>query len=338
MVRSSLSTQTGDGLKRLAGFEKPSLPSARNAGLIYQKGRCASSLLSRSESGRHLILASADTILYNVQVSQPVRDLDSKGHFVRAVTLLAMSKENQMRHLLCLILCFSLLACQAQTEEKPVAVSPEKAQSQPTGAAAAPAEGNSETAPVPPAPPLKEDFQGRPQMSLFPRVGAYRPELADEQELQIWSTFIDHLVRTSGPLKPGGEDDPNIAFSFRAIKGIDSIGYFSPIAVEPGTEYRVSADLTTDLAEGASAGIGILEFNEFKWIGEQYPESLATVTQTGTQQLAKLTGQHTGEHLSTNVTTGRQTRMIHLLFFRDGTHDRNPVIIDNLEITPVASN
>ncbi len=49
----------------------------------------------------------------------------------------------------------------------------------------------------PPAPPIFEDFEGMPQLSLFPRAGDYRPEDGDEK-LPYWATFIDHLRRTSG--------------------------------------------------------------------------------------------------------------------------------------------
>ena len=190
---------------------------------------------------------------------------------------------------------------------------------------------------MPPTPPIFEDFQGAPQLSLFPRAGAYRPANDDEQGLQFWNTYIDHLMRTSGPTKTGGEADNNIAFGFRAIKGLDSVGVFSPIAVNPGTTYEVSARLTGNLAEGATAGIGLLEFNEFLWLGEQYPEALVKKHQIGRQLLSTATSAMDGLEQKATFTTNPKTHMIHLIFYRDGTQDRNPVLIDDIGIKEVSA-
>ncbi len=228
--------------------------------------------------------------------------------------------------LLLLLLCLTLTACQSKED---VATAPESEKvtaSEPTEAEKA--EVAEQT---PPGPPLLEDFQASPQLSLFPRAGAFRPEDGDEQ-LPFWRTFIDHLSRTSGPVKTDETETPNIAFSFRAVKGIDSMGLFSPLAVTPDTTYEIRANISCDLVEGATAGIGILEFDKFLWIGQQYPESLAKERQVGTQPGISLSGLVEKQDQSFTFTTGSKTEMIHLVFFRDGEHDRNPVIIDDIEI------
>ena len=127
-----------------------------------------------------------------------------------------------------------------------------------------------EPAPSPPSPPIIEDFEGEPTLSLFPRAGDSQPPLDDERHA-YWRTFIDHLTRTSGLVQKEGEA-PNRAWSFRSINTIDSVGYFAPLEVEPQTSYTVSFRMQTELPEKASAGVGILQFDQFLWVGEQYDD------------------------------------------------------------------
>ena len=113
-----------------------------------------------------------------------------------------------------------------------------------------------ETAPVaeqeatPPVSPIFEDFQGEPTLSLFPRIGDFRPADGDER-LPYWNTFIDHATKVSGLVE--NPEDGNKAWSFRSVNTIDSLGFFSPLSVEPNTTYNVSFKLKAELPEGATA-------------------------------------------------------------------------------------
>ncbi len=228
-----------------------------------------------------------------------------------------------MRHSSLLILTGLLAALTACSEEAPqVAATP----SAPTSPAAA---DSSVPAKEEPRPPVFEDFQGEPQLSLFPRVGDYRPE-NDSDRLPYWNTFIDHLVKVTGVAEE--QATGNRAWAFRGINSIDSAGYFSPLAVSPQTTYTVSFRIATDLAEGASAGIGILEFDKFLWIGDQFTESLYKEHYRGVQEGTRLSGTRPWQEKSFDFTTGPETHMIHLVLFREGEHDRNPVMFDDIRI------
>ncbi len=183
----------------------------------------------------------------------------------------------------------------------------------------------------PPTPPVFEDFQGEPQLSLFPRVGDFRPA-DDSDRLPYWQTFIEHVIKVTGVVEEPASG--NRAWTFRSINTIDSLGFFSPLAVEPLTAYQVSFRLTADLAEGASAGIGILEFNEFIWIPAQYTEEIYNQHFRGSQEGRRLTGKVDGEHRF-SFTTGPETKMIHLVLFREGAHDRNNLMFDDIGIDKV---
>lgn len=185
---------------------------------------------------------------------------------------------------------------------------------------------------TPPTPPLSENFDGEPTLSLFPRVSGSRPEDSDQQGLSYWSTYIDHLLRTCGVGNQSGRDDSR-GWQIRSIKGLDSVAFFSPLAVKPESTYRVSFAFKGELPQGASAGIGILEFDEFLWIGEQYPESLLRQHQTGTHEGVRLQGKQAWQGHAFTFTTSPKTRMIHLVLFRDGTDDRKqPVFFDDIKI------
>lgn len=181
---------------------------------------------------------------------------------------------------------------------------------------------------APPKPPILEDFQGPPQLTLFPRVGDFRPA-EDSDRLPYWNTFIDHLVKVTGVAEDQGSGSRG--WVFRSIKSIDSVGYFSPLAVAPQTEYTVSFSLIAELIKGASAGIGIIEFNQFLWIPGQYTEETFKQHFRGSIEGKRLTDTIKGEH-SFTFTTGPETRMIHIVLFREGAHDRNSLMFDNIKI------
>jgi len=187
-------------------------------------------------------------------------------------------------------------------------------------------------APTPPAPPVHETFDGAPQLSLFARLGDYRPEEQDELTLPYWRTYQEHLIKTAGVVTT--DESGNRAYSFRSIKGIDSVGFFSPLAVTPSTLYQVSFRAKGDLPEGASAGVGVLEFDRFLWVGEQYPRSLDEQHRTGQVDGVSFGGSQDWRERSFTFTTSPETGMIHLILHREGTPSREPVLFDDIRIAP----
>lgn len=184
----------------------------------------------------------------------------------------------------------------------------------------------------PPAPPIREDFEGRPIMSLFPRVAGARPA-EDEEGYPYWRSFIEHVARTSGPTV---DDTPGSSrcWALRGIGDIESTGFFSPLAVEPSSRYQITARIKTDLTEGATAGIGVIEFRKFLWIDKQFTEAQLRQYALGNSEGVRLTGSNDWTPVSFELTTGDQTRMIHLVLFRDGAKDRNPVLFDDIAVVP----
>lgn len=186
-------------------------------------------------------------------------------------------------------------------------------------------------APTPPAPPVFETFDGEPQLSLFPRAGAFRPKDEDEQGIAYWSTFLDHLLKTSGVIGGAGKEGDR-AWSIRSIKGIDSVAFFAPLAVEPDTGYRIDFSLKGELPEKGEAGIGVLEFDQFLWIGDQFTEAITREHLTGSHEGVRLSGPRDWEDHSFNFVTAANTRMVHLILFREGEPDRKPVLFDDIRV------
>jgi hypothetical protein len=224
----------------------------------------------------------------------------------------------------CSLLTTSLLSgCDQQKENQKVPeVATEKSQQQDNSL--------DQGSPSPPTPPLVENFDGQPKLSLFPRVGDYQPDREDER-FPFWKTFIDHFSKTSGLLK--NPETKNFAWSFRGIKSIDSVAYFTPLAVEPNTEYRVSYRVKTELPEGAKTGVGITEYKEFLWIGEQYTEKTSDEFILGSRMAIELAGSIDWEKHEFVWITSPEAKMIHLIFYREGAHSRKPVLIDDIEVT-----
>ena len=248
-----------------------------------------------------------------------------------------------MRTLIFASLCLTLFfasGCQEEVQQ-PVEIAPQSTQKDEDAAkqlttvseqAASLAEETSQAEQTnlePPTPPLFEDFQGAPKLSLFPWAGDFRPA-DDSDRLPYWNTFIEHLVKVTGVAEE--QSSGRRGWTFRSIKTIDSVGFFSPLAVEPQSTYQVSFRLTTELPEGASAGIGILEFNQFLWIPSQYTEELHNKHYRGVHEGKRVIGTTSDRH-SFTFTTGPETHMIHVVLFREGAHDRNSLMFDDIKIT-----
>ena len=234
-----------------------------------------------------------------------------------------------------LFACFAVLAFLAGCQEEISPPATDSREQGPTpevaGKAPEPSQGSAGTEPVdkqPPQPPLREDFQGEPKLPLFPRVGNFQPPPGGERHLK-WRSSINHLVKATGVAEDAA--DGSRGWVFRSIKSIDSLGYFSPVAVEPNKIYQVSFKLIADLPAAASAGMGILEFDEFLWIGEQYTEETYIKHFLEGHEGRRLTGKGHGIQAFA-FTTGPETRMVHLVLFRDGTHDLNSLMFDDIEI------
>ncbi|MGW8311880.1 MAG: hypothetical protein ACWGOL_01465 [Desulfuromonadales bacterium] len=181
---------------------------------------------------------------------------------------------------------------------------------------------------TPPGPPLLENFQAAPQLRLFPWVGDFRPAIVDQQQTH-WQTLIKQLVK--GTSIAEDQATGSRAWVFSGIEGNMSSGYFAPLRVEPQTSYQVSFKLTADLQKDSTAGIRIIEFDEFLWIGEQYTEEQYRSRYQGSHKGKRLTGKVNGQQ-SIIFTTGADTHMIHLVLFQAETHAGDRIMFDDIQV------
>ena len=185
----------------------------------------------------------------------------------------------------------------------------------------------------PPIPPIHEDFESAARLSLFPRIGDFRPAEEETERLAYWKTYLLHLTKTSGLLEvPFPQQQAGRVFALRSVAGLDSLGFFSPLEVLPQRSYQVSLQVKTELPEDGIFGIGVLEFDRFLWVGEQYTQALVQEHQTGVQQGLELRGEHPWQNHRFRFTTGAKTGMVHLVFYREGAGDRRPVLFDDIRI------
>lgn len=222
-----------------------------------------------------------------------------------------------------IFLCLSCSACKSE----------EKAAPPPPVVAGGSEAKTPEAEPTPPGVPVTETFEREPQLSLFARVASYRPADTDSEGLGFWTTYIDHIQRTSGMRPKSGRDNSN-GWVLHGIKGTSSVAFFAPLGVKPATRYHVSFDYKGELPKNASAGIGALEFKEFLWIGEQFTEELTKKYQSGAFSGVAVKSTSDWQNYAFDFTTSPQAGMIHLILYRDGNMDREkPVFFDNISIT-----
>lgn len=230
-----------------------------------------------------------------------------------------MANRRPYQLLAALSLSCLLGACQEQQPPPPTSSLPTAEEHRPT--------------PAPPTPPLFESFEDIPQLDLFPRLGDYRPEVDDAERLKFWYAFREHLSKASGVATAAQGD--NRIFILRTIRSLDAVGFFSPVATRPGSSYRVSYKVKAELPEGATTGIGIIEYSQFLWEGEQYPESLDSKYRVAASEGLRLAGAFDWQKAAFEFTAGATTKMVHLVFFREGTTDRSAVLIDDIAIEPI---
>jgi hypothetical protein len=222
-----------------------------------------------------------------------------------------------------LLLCLSCFACKSE----------EKVVPQPPAVAKGPEAIMPEVDPTPPGIPVTETFEREPQLSLFARVASYRPVDDDSEALGFWTTEIDHIQRNSGMRPESGRDNSN-GWVIHGVKGMSSVAFFAPLAVKPATRYHINFDFKGELPREASAGIRVLEFKEFLWIGEQFTEELSKKYQSGAFAGIAVKNRSDWQNYSFDFTTSSQTEMIHLILYRDGNMDREqPVFFDNIAIS-----
>ena len=171
-------------------------------------------------------------------------------------------------------------------------------------------------------------MKGHTSRSFFPRIGDFQPP-RDSQRHSDWRSHINQLIKVTRVAENAA--DGSRGWVFRSLKAIDSLGYFAPVAVEPGRIYQVTFKLIADLPAGASAGIRVLEFDDFLWTGEQYTEETYSRHFRGVHEGRRLTGKGHGIQAFA-FSTGPETRMVHLVMFREGTHDDNSLMFDDIEI------
>ena len=229
------------------------------------------------------------------------------------------------------LLCLSGFACKSDEKATPLLAPGAPQEEQAAGKGQEMKATDAEA--TPPGIPVSESFDREPQLSLFARVAAYRPADNDSEGLGFWTTYIDHIQRTSGMRPKSGRDESN-GWIIHGIKGVSSVSFFAPLAVKPATRYHVTFDFKGNLPQEASAGVGVLEFKKFLWVGEQFTEELSKEYQSGSFAGITLKNKNEWKQHSFDFTTSPQAGMIHLILHRDGVMDREkPVFFDNIAVT-----
>jgi hypothetical protein len=135
-------------------------------------------------------------------------------------------------------------------------------------------------------------------------------------------------------MRPESGRDNSNGWVIHGVKGMSSVAFFAPLAVKPATRYHISFDFKGELPKDASAGIRVLEFKEFLWIGEQFTEELSRKYQSGAFAGIAVKSRSDWQNYSFDFTTSPQAGMIHLILYRDGNMDREQaVFFDNIAIS-----
>jgi spermidine synthase len=182
---------------------------------------------------------------------------------------------------------------------------------------------------------ITETFDhGKQRLSLFPRLGSHRPENEEGKDLAVWSANMEQFASSSG-IRDGAGIEGSRGLLVKSIAGAGSSAYFAPLAVRPSTVYSVSFAVKSGTEGGGEAGVGLQEFIKFLPTGEQPTGSVIRKFLIGGKDEVRLKGSRNWETHSFSFRTTPRTRMVHLVFYREGKHDHNPVVFDNLRISEI---
>ncbi len=79
----------------------------------------------------------------------------------------------------------------------------------------------------------------------------------------------------------------------------------------------------------------MIEYDQFFWLAEQYSQAFDAAHRTDNHAGIRVNGHSDWQEHSFSFTTGPDTRMIHLVLFREGAENRLPVLVDEIEIEAV---
>ncbi len=183
-----------------------------------------------------------------------------------------------------------------------------------------------------PAAVRRESFDGeKPILPMFPRLGSHRPEAAQVQGFAVWAGNMELFAAGSGVVPKAGASG-SAALKIVGVAGVGSAAYFAPVSVRPATQYQVEFHLKSGMNPRGEAGAGVVEYDAFLPAGEQPTQEVLRNHLVGMHDGVRVAGPRQWQRHAFSFRTSPRTRMVHLVLYREGEHDRGPVFFDDIRI------
>lgn len=182
------------------------------------------------------------------------------------------------------------------------------------------------------APKRRETFDGaKPVLPMFPRLGSHRPAEEGAADRAVWEGNMEFFAGETGAERGAGTGGGR-ALKIVSVAGVGSSAYFAPLAVRPSTGYRVEFLLKSGMNPKGIAGAGIAEYDTYLSTGEQPSPEGNRKHLLDAADGVRVSGPGDWQPLSFRFRTSPRTRMVHLVLYREGEHDRSPVYFDDVRI------
>jgi hypothetical protein len=184
---------------------------------------------------------------------------------------------------------------------------------------------------------IVETFDGKQQqLLLLPGAGGYRPADNDDKNRLLWTASIAYLTRISGLLEDSGRGGSR-ALGLRNLQGVpvSSVSYFAPVAAKASATYRVDFWLRSEMNRGGEGGVGVLEFDVFRLEENQFTRSFNDQHLLRARDQVRIKGPTQWTNHSFSFETTPETKMFHLLFYREGSSDGDAVVFDDVVIEEI---
>jgi hypothetical protein len=128
-----------------------------------------------------------------------------------------------------------------------------------------------------------------------------------------------------------GKND-SVGLVINGIKGLSSVGYSTPIIVEPSRNYRVEFWMKSGMGNDEEGGVGYLEYDTLIPTRQQLTQVENARHIVGGEDSVRIKGEHGWKKFTFDFTTGPESEMVHVFFYREGDPGPGPLIFDDISI------
>ena len=184
---------------------------------------------------------------------------------------------------------------------------------------------------------VHEDFEASPQLPLIPRVAGidFGVDGSDQDRVAMRAAYELLFTRVSG-VAPGMGLGGSAGLVLRWVPMSSLVGYAIPQVVKPSARYRVGwSMLNGALQPGEAVSVVVEQFDTVEATGMQFMMSYVNTHSVHRETMAQIDAAQPWTRHGFEFSTTPNTHMVHIVFFRSGAPNPEPVRFDDFTVEDV---